>query len=207
MRKEAMSTLLMYDDVNPALIPADAAIVGYYKDGAFADGAAVAKRFPHAQLVGICVRAADDGDALDVETGDAVIADVYGWLTRQIARKAYRPEIYISVSRVDALMETMNANKFARSAYRLWSAHYGAGQHICGPDSCKLTKTEVDWTQWTDAYNGQSLDASLLSDEPFGPAPAPAPPKPALVSKAQATAAVSAIVTAAAQLGVYVSEG
>lgn len=188
-----------YDDVNVALIPAGAGIVFYYVDGKFKNGAAAAAKFPHAQLVGIAVNSADDADVLDVETGDATIADVYGWLTRQIARKVYRPVIYTSVSNVDALMLTMNFNKFARGSYRLWSAHYGAGQHICGPDSCKLTKTEVDWTQWTDSYNGASLDASLLSDDPFGPAPATAAPKPVLVSKAQATQYL-------AGLTVYVAE-
>lgn len=198
-----MSTLLMLDDTDPDKIPATASIVGYYKDGLYADGTAVAKRFPRAQLVGICVRGGDDGDALDVERGDATIADVYGWLTRQIARKAYRPVIYASVSSVDSLMLTMDANKFARGSYRLWSAHYGAGQHICGPASCKLTKTECDWTQWTDNYNGLSLDASLLSDEPFGPPP---PPKPVLVTDAQAKAAAASVVSNGAVLALYVAE-
>jgi hypothetical protein len=197
--EETMSTLVMYDDTNAALIPATASIIGYYVDGLYANGAAIAKRFPRAELVGIAVRAADDADALDVENGDAVTSDVYGWLNRQIARKVYRPPVYISVSRVDLLMETMNANRFPRGAYRLWSAHYGAGQHICGPDSCKLTKTECDWTQWTDTYNGVSLDASLLSDTPFGPPPAPAPK---VVSDAQMQAALSGI---AGSLGVLVA--
>jgi len=198
-----MSTLLLFDDTSPDLIPLTATAVGYYKDGAYADGTAVAKRFPHAALVGICVRGADDGDALDVETGDATIADIYSWLTRQITRKAYRPLIYISVSRVDDLMLTMDANKFERSAYRLWSAHYGAGQHICGPDSCKLTKTECDWTQWTDTYGGASLDASLLSDEPFGPAPAA---KPAVSVRAQAQALLGDVTAAAAKLAVLIPD-
>lgn len=194
-----MSTLVMYDDVNVSLIPASATIIGYYTDGRFKNGAAAAARFPHAQLVGIAVSPADDADVLDVENGDAKIADVYGWLTRQIARKVYRPVIYTSVSNVDLLMETMTANKFNRSAYRLWSAHYGAGQHICGPASCKLTKTECDWTQWSSTYNGVSLDVSLLSDEPFGPTPVP-PPKPATGVRAQAEAALTQVVTGAAKL-------
>ena len=202
-----MGTLVMYDDTNPALIPASAAIIGYYKDGDFADGAAVAKRFPHAQLVGICVRGADDGDALDVENKDATIADVYSWLTRQIAKKVYRPLIYTSVGNVDSLMVTMTANKFERSAYRLWSAHYGAGQHICGPASCMATKTECDWTQWTDTYGGLSLDASLLSDEPFGPAAAaPATAKPAVNVRAQAQALLEDITGAAAKLAVLIPD-
>ena len=201
-----MSTLVMYDDVNAALIPATATIIGYYEDGLYKNGPAIAKRFPHAELVSIAVKAADNADALDVETGDATIADVYGWLNRQIARKVYRPPIYTSVSNVDRLMETMVANKFARSSYRLWSAHYGAGQHICGPDSCRLTKTECDWTQWTDTYNGASLDASLLSDTPFAPPPPAAKPAAPKVTQAQAKAAIASAMTALATLTVAVPE-
>jgi hypothetical protein len=199
-----MSTLVMYDDVNVSLIPATATIIGYYVDGAYANGTAIKARFPHAELVGIATNAAHDADALDDEAGDATDAQVYDWLNRQIARKVYRPLIYKSVSGIDQLMLTMNANKFPRSAYRLWSAHYGAGQHICGPDSCKLTKTECDWTQWTDTYNGVSLDASLLSDTPFAP-PAPKPPAPKY-TRAQGQADIADIAGALGRLAVGVTE-
>jgi len=197
-----MSTLLLFDDTSPDLIPADAAIIGYYVDGAYADGKAIAAKFPRAQLVGIATNAAHDADVLDDEADDATDAQVYDWLNRQIARKVYRPVIYKSVSGIDQLMLTMNANKFARSSYRLWSAHYGAGQHICGPDSCRLTKTECDWTQWTDTYNGESLDASLLSDEPFGPAAAVKPTG----DRAQAQALLGDIVSASAKLAVIIPQ-
>jgi hypothetical protein len=141
---------------------------------------------------------------LDVESGNATIAEVYDWLERQLKRGVYRPVIYISVSQVDALMLTMNANKFQRSQYRIWSAHYGAGEHICGPSTCKLTKTACDWTQFTNRAANSSLDESDLgSDAPSftapkaAPAPVKAAPAPAPAKPAPAPAPTAPVVTAA----------
>jgi hypothetical protein len=62
-------------------------------------------------------------------------------------------------------METMNANKFERSQYRHWSAHYGAGEHVCGPATCKLCGTTCDWTQFTNRADNSSLDESTLGTD------------------------------------------
>jgi hypothetical protein len=177
-----MTTFVMYDDVSVPLIPANATVIGVYIDGRFKNDSEIRTKFPHAALVTIAVSAKDDADCLDVEAGDATIAEVYGWLTRQLKRGVVRPVIYTSVSNVDRLMLTMNANKFQRSQYRLWSAHYGAGVHVCGPATCKLTKTACDWTQFTNQANHSSLDESDLgADAPVftAPRPTPAPAKPA----------------------------
>jgi peptidoglycan hydrolase-like protein with peptidoglycan-binding domain len=56
----------------------------------------------------------------------------------------------------------------ARSEVRLVSAHYDAGEHICGPSTCKLISVAMDGTQWTDKANGvggTQIDASVLQDE------------------------------------------
>jgi len=50
---------------------------------------------------------------------------------------------------------------------RLWSAHYGFGEHICGPASCKLVPVEVDGTQWTNSALNRNLDQSLLLENFF----------------------------------------
>lgn len=175
----------MYDDVTVALIPADAQYIAVYVDGEYKNVSEVKSKFPRATIITIAVNPADDAEVLDVEAGDATIADVYAWLLRQLARGVWRPVIYTSAGNVDRLMLTMVANKFTRSQYRLWSAHYGDGPHICGPATCKLTQTACDWTQYTNRADNSSLDESLLSDSPVFtapvpvPAPAPAPaPKP-----------------------------
>lgn len=185
-----LATLYMYDDVNAALIPSGAEYVAYYVDGEFKNYNAVRARFPHATLVSIAVFPKDDADALDVENGDATIADIYDWLKRQLARGVVRPAIYISGGRMDQMMLTMNANKFQRSEYRIWSAHYTGVPHFCAANTCGVTRSTVaDWTQYTSRALGRSLDESLLSDVPLfvhqippkpAPAPAPAPVEPVL---------------------------
>jgi hypothetical protein len=189
-------TLIMFDDVTPSLIPSTAEAVGYYVDGRYKDGTDIAKLFPKAKLVGIAVTSTDDADVLDVETGNATIADIFPWLTRQRSKtwtgSTSKPVIYTSVSNVDSMMLTMDANKFARSDYLIWSAHYTGSAHVCGPDTCKATSTACDATQYTDSALGKSLDESECSaaffrtdpapDPAPAPKPSPAPAKPATVT-------------------------
>lgn len=159
-----MTNLIMYDAIVAADIPKTALYAAGYVGGdwpTFANGS-LAKQCPKATLLSIAVNATENAQCLDVETGDATIADVYTWLNRQHARGITRPVIYIQASNVDKLMLTMNANGFKRSQYRLWSAHYEQGNHICGPSTCKETKTAVDGTQWTNASGGKNLDQSVL---------------------------------------------
>jgi hypothetical protein len=75
-----MTTAYGYDDVNLSLIPSDAEYVFYYVDGDYKETSTVSAKFPKARLIGIAVDSADAADVLDVETGDASIADVFYWL-------------------------------------------------------------------------------------------------------------------------------
>lgn len=167
----------MFDDTTAALIPSTAKVIGVYIDGRYKNDAEIRTKFPQAALVTIAVSANDNAEVLDVEAMDATIAEVYAWLKRQLARGVYLPVIYISVSQVDRLMETMTANGFVHGKhFRIWSAHYGAGEHLCGPSTCKLTKTACDWTQFTNRANNSSLDESDLGTvAPSFTAPKPAP--------------------------------
>ena len=54
---------------------------------------------------------------------------------------------------------------------RLWSAHYGLGEHICGPNSCKALSIEADGTQWTSSALGRVLDQSELQSNFFTVSP------------------------------------
>lgn len=172
-----MTTLVMWDDVTASLIPADAEYVGYYVDGRYANEAAIKARCPKAKLVGIAVTEADNADVLDVETGDAQIADIYYWLHRGQKPVTTRlPTIYTSVDNVDRMMLTMAANRFVHGRdFLIWSAHYTDSAHICGPTTCALTHTACDATQWTSHANSQSLDESECLPEFFKAAPVPPP--------------------------------
>jgi hypothetical protein len=175
-----MTTLTLWDDVNANLIPSDAEYVGFYVDGTYANEKAIAAHCPKAKLVSIAVREADNADVLDVETGDAQIADIYYWLHRgQMPKTARLPVIYTSVGNVDRMMLTMHANNFVHGKdFLIWSAHYTGTPHICGPTTCAGTRTTCDATQWTNHAMGQSLDESECMVDFFKAAPVVVPPAP-----------------------------
>ena len=164
-----MITLFMFDDVDVHLLPAHAYAYAGYLDGYYANFAQVKLAYPQAHLVGIVTRACDDGDALDVEPGDAAISQAPGWVARQHARGVARPIVYVSAANAQLMIDTLTAAGIARPAHRLWLAHYGVGQHICGPGRCGFP--QADGTQFTSKALGRSLDESLVADDFFGAQP------------------------------------
>ena len=67
----------------------------------------------------------------------------------------------------DAILPLLRQAGIARTKTRLWSAHYGLGEHICGPGSCGLLSIDADGTQWTSSALGLVLDQSLLLEDFF----------------------------------------
>lgn len=167
----------MYDDITLSLLPKGAAAYAGYVNGRWANFPALKAMFPKAHLLDISVFASGDATCLDVEAGDATIAEIYGWFKRQQARRVYRPVIYTSANNLAQLGATMTANGFPRESYRVWSAHYN-GAHICGAATCgyNVGGSSVDGTQFTSTVLGHSLDESLIVDSFFAPAPPPPPP-------------------------------
>ncbi len=170
-----MTTLFMFDDVNVHLLPAGAYAYAGYLDGYYANFAQVKAAHPQAHLVGIAVRAGDDGDALDVEPGDATVSQAPGWVKRQQARGLVRPIVYVSAANAHLMIGTLTPAGISRPSYRLWLAHYGVGQHMCGPASCGYP--QADGTQFTSTALGESLDESLVADDFFGAPPLTFPVK------------------------------
>ena len=165
---------VMYDSVDISQIPADAAVVAGYVNGNWPTYASLAARFPNARRVSIAVTASADADFLDIEAGDASVAQAAGWYARQRARGCQRPGFYASASTMAAdLIPSYQAAGIARGAVRLWSAHYGDGAHICGPSSCGLLPFAADGTQYTSSALGRNLDASLLAASFLDGTPAP----------------------------------
>lgn len=168
-------TFRMLDSIFPANLPPGADAYLAYADGRWATAVEVKARFPGARVLVLAVFPADAAEGLDIENGDATIPEVYGWFVRQQRRGVWRPVLYISAGRAQGLLDTMAANGFPRSSFRLLSAHYKAGKHICGPSTCGYP--QADGTQWRDdapGVGGSRIDESLLVDS-FFPAP-PAPP-------------------------------
>jgi len=165
----------MFDSVDVTQIPLGAEAVAGYTTGLYPTWSSLAAKFPHAYRLSIAVNSGENADCLDIEAGDATVGDAPGWYARQRARGVARPCLYASVSTMGSLLGVLRLAGIPRSSVRLWSAHYGDGQHVCGPGSCRMTSTAVDGSQWTDMALGRSLDESLLVDGFFGSGPSPSP--------------------------------
>jgi hypothetical protein len=167
----------MWDDITVSTLPTGGsyAYAGYV-DGLWPTYSAIKARFPGHRLVSVAVFASDNAECLDIENGDASISEAPGWFERQVARGVYRPIFYIQASNVKALEQVLAAHHIARSAYRIWTAHYAGKAHLCAPRSCGYGLSEADGTQWTKTALGLNLDRSLLLPNFFDPRPAPKPP-------------------------------
>lgn len=168
-------TIRMPDAAESPALPAGYAAYASYVDGGIGDQpnyARVTAAHPGAHHLSIALFAHDDADCLDVEPGAASPGDVPGWVSRQATRGVKRPVVYASVSTMKDEIYPLVAH--APGALRLWTAHYGAGEHICGPHSCGQLPVDADGTQWTDAFHGPNgvVDMSLLADDFFGTTPA-----------------------------------
>ena len=168
---EADVTGILYDSIDVTQIPLDAPAVAGYVNGSWATWPSLAVKFPRAQRLSIAVTAASDADCLDIEAGDATVADAPGWYARQKTRGAARPCFYASASVMGALVNTLQAAGISRSLVRLWSAHYGSslGAHVCAPATCGEVPIPMDGTQWTSMALGRNLDQSLVADDFFAP--------------------------------------
>jgi hypothetical protein len=168
-----LTTITMFDAVNVAALPPEADAYAGYVDGYWPTFPQLRGMFPGAQLLSIAVFASEDAECLDIENGDATIADAPGWHARQRARGAARPALYCSASNIGYLVAALNAARISRGQYRLWSAHYDVGPHICGPGSCGYILPDgrpipqCDGTQFTDRALGRSLDQSMLAADFF----------------------------------------
>ena len=161
----------MFDTTLNNQFPAGAAAYAAYVDGGIGDQpnyAYIVRTFPNAQHLSIALFASDDADALDVEPGASAPSDIPGWYARQLARGVQRPVIYASASTMNTdVMAVLSQAGIAPAETRLWTAHYGLGEHVCGPSSCGALSIEADGTQWTSSAQGLVLDQSLLNGDFF----------------------------------------
>lgn len=160
--------ITMFDSVQIDQIPSDAVAVAGYVDGRYANLAALQTSFPRALVLAVTTSGGDaHATAVDEEPGDASVAGAVAWLRAAAARGVWRPCAYASASGMGALLAAVQAAGLELGSFRFWSAHYGAGAHICGPATCGLVSRAMDGTQWTDEALGRNLDESLLADSFF----------------------------------------
>lgn len=171
--------ITMFDDITVTALPTGGsyAYAGYI-NGMWPTFDALKERFPHARLLDVAVFASGNATCLDIERGDATIAEAPAWFERQVARGVYRPVFYIQASNMKALELELAAAHIERSAYRLWIAHYTRQPHLCSPKTCGYGRTRADATQWTQTALGVNLDQSILLPDFFDPRPVVKPPAP-----------------------------
>jgi hypothetical protein len=174
-------TLAMPDSTNVNNLPAGYPAYLGYADGAWPTGKVLEGLFPEAELVILTVtgenaaHGARVAPGTDAEPGDLTAASAASWAYKQPAGN--RPVIYASVEGEQGygmgdVLRALAELGVPRSVVRLLSAHYGQGEHICGPDSCKAIDVQMDGTQWTNDFvtpGGAVIDMSVLADDFFGP--------------------------------------
>lgn len=174
-----MTGITCYDSIENDQFPPGGAAYAAYVDGGIGNQpnyAYIVSAFPKAQHLSIALFASDNADALDVEPGASAPSDIPGWYARQVARGIERPVIYANAYTMHAeVLPVLAAAGIAAAGTRLWTAHYGLGEHVCGPKSCGAVGVDVDGTQWTQNAMGRVLDQSLLLDNFFGALPATDP--------------------------------
>lgn len=185
-----LSTHLMLDDVNLAILATQAssafALAGYV-NGDYANWNELVDKYePTGKFllsIDVLNQPSAGAQCLDIESGDATVADAPGWFEQtaaagKLANDArYYPKLYTSAGEVQELINAMTQAGVSRDRYMVWSAHYTGVAHICSPSACGYP--QADATQWTSEYEGLALDASLCYGYFFTVG---APPPPAFAA-------------------------
>lgn len=159
---------IMFDSTVLADIPATSSepfLVGAYVGGRWATAASAIARYGRERVVTIAVSEAEDADALDCERGDVDPADtpaIIRWLHRQLGRSGGLPILYASVSSLNSIVAALDIAGIPRGRYLVWSAHYGAGRHLCAPGCYPTNTVKADATQWANDPRA-NLDTSLIA--------------------------------------------
>lgn len=167
-------TLDMPDSTDAAALPPGYCQYLGYVDGQWPTAPELRRKFPAARVIGLTVTGSTlDADGIDCEPGNVNAADTRVWVQKKLAAApGSRPVVYASVTGqpnfgMHDIIDALVRNRIDLARVRLLSAHYGAGEHICGPKSCGLIAIPMDGTQWTDSFPvaaGAAVDMSVLAD-------------------------------------------
>ena len=161
----------MPDSTNVNALPAGYPAYLGYVDGNYPTADELMKQFPGKWYELLTVTGGTmTANGVDCEPGNVNAAGAAYWAARKLyADRASRPIIYASVVGepgygMSDVLAQLPKSGIARSQVRLHTAHYGIGEHICGPQTCGLLSTPADGTQWT---TGDAYDMSVLNDDYF----------------------------------------
>lgn len=161
----------MADSITPGNLPPCPDYL-VYVDGEWQTAGAVHAEYPSARLLTMTVKGGSAvADGCDCEAGDLTPAQAAAWAKGRLEAGAWRPVQYESASAMKDVLAANAAAGISRGQVRLLSAHYGIGEHICGPDVPHCGYPAADGTQWTSTYtglHGSKIDMSILLDDFFG---------------------------------------
>lgn len=162
-------TIAMPDSIYPENLPGGYSAYLGYTDGRWPTARALRSKFPRAHILTLTVTGGSAADGCDCETGDLTPAQAAGYAKQRLDAGDWRPVVYASISKMPQVLDELGQLGIPRARVRLLSAHYGAGQHICAPATCKYPDitTPMDGTQWTDVFTGvgaNAIDMSVLGD-------------------------------------------
>lgn len=160
-----MTLIEMQDDVNLGLLHDPVHAWAGYVGGLFPTWHPLFQKYPNVPHVGICVNAEEDGDVLDIESGDARPDQFPAWFKRQKARGLARPKAYANKSTMPAVIAAARAAGIADDEYDRWVADYDG---VAALDMGLGEKAK----QYTDKGYGRSLDLSVVDPSFFGTATA-----------------------------------
>lgn len=163
-------TEVMYDSVTRGVIPGNATAIAGYLDG-YDNFHTLEREHPHANHLSISVTGLVIAATGDYERGAMTFSDAHWYVPKQLDHfpKGFKPVCYASRDNMPLVLGELPSG-IERVHIRVWSAHIGAGEHICGPKTCGAS-FQADATQWTFTAFGRNLDESLCRTGFFPPAP------------------------------------
>ena len=169
---KALTLILQQDSVSIDYVdPVDA--WAEYLAGDFGDLYATAlARYPNARRKAICINADEDGDILDVESGDAGVEDYVGWHRRQVARGVKLPGPYAAVDNMETIISLAAEAGIGLNEMAIWTANPDNVPELTGVPAGTRAK-QFNWN-----YQDRNLDASVCLPSFWGNAsPKPGPGK------------------------------
>lgn len=146
-------TRTMYDTVTVEDIPPNAEMVAGYIDGIYANIGIMRQKFPHAVIVEIAVNShTNDGDVLDVETGDATPSEAVLWVKMR-RQSGADPSVYCNASIWPHVRTAFKSAGVREPHY--WIAKWDGIASI--PDGAVAK-------QYKNAYSGHHYDSSIVAD-------------------------------------------
>lgn len=145
----------MHDSITASDIPSDAVAVAGYVDGHYVWTDADWALFPNAYKLRVAVSAStNDGDVLDVETGDATPQQAPGWVAMRRKAGLARPIVYCGAYAWRSVLDAFDMAGIGHPYY--WVAQYTGEPHAL-PGAIAV--------QWAgDATSGGHYDLSDIDD-------------------------------------------